>query len=71
MLRLGPDVELRVRVADRADGDRVVFLVTLRRDQLRTEANLDSLFCRESMFLLQNIVLVALTLVIAWLTLFR
>ena len=47
-----------------------VFLVTLRRDQLRTEAHLDSLFCRESMFLLQNIVLVALTLVVAWVTFF-
>jgi cytochrome c-type biogenesis protein CcmF len=47
-----------------------VFLVTLRRDQLRTEAHLDSLFCRESMFLLQNILLVALTLVVAWVTFF-
>jgi cytochrome c-type biogenesis protein CcmF len=47
-----------------------VFLVTWRRDQLQTEAHLDSLFCRESMFLLQNIVLVALALVIAWVTFF-
>src|SRR6202046_2290094 len=47
-----------------------VVLVTIRRDQLRTEAHLVSLFGRESMFLLQNIVLVALTLVVAWVTFF-
>jgi cytochrome c-type biogenesis protein CcmF len=47
-----------------------VFLVTWRREQLQTEAHLDSLFCRESMFLLQNILLVALALVIAWVTFF-
>jgi cytochrome c-type biogenesis protein CcmF len=47
-----------------------VFLVTLRREQLRTEAHLDSLLSRESMFLLQNLVLVALALVIAWVTFF-
>jgi cytochrome c-type biogenesis protein CcmF len=47
-----------------------VFLVTWRRAQLQTEAHLDSLFCRESMFLGQNIVLVALTAVIAWVTFF-
>jgi cytochrome c-type biogenesis protein CcmF len=47
-----------------------VFLVTWRREQLQTEAHLDSLFCRESMFLLQNIVLVALALVVAWVTFF-
>jgi cytochrome c-type biogenesis protein CcmF len=47
-----------------------VFLVTLRREQLRTEAHLDSLLSRESMFLAQNIVLVALALVIAWVTFF-
>ncbi|HEX5192203.1 MAG TPA: cytochrome c-type biogenesis CcmF C-terminal domain-containing protein [Solirubrobacteraceae bacterium] len=47
-----------------------VFLVTLRREQLQTEAHLDSLLSRESMFLAQNIVLVALALVIAWVTFF-
>jgi cytochrome c-type biogenesis protein CcmF len=47
-----------------------VSLVTLRRDQLQTEAHLDSLLSRESMFLAQNILLVALALVIAWVTFF-
>src|ERR1700729_3287282 len=47
-----------------------LWLVILRKDSLKTEAHLDSLFCRESMFLLQNIVLVALTLVVAWVTFF-
>ena len=47
-----------------------VYLVTLRREQLQTEAHLDSLLSRESMFLGQNIVLVALTAAIAWLTFF-
>jgi cytochrome c-type biogenesis protein CcmF len=47
-----------------------VFLVTLRREQLQTEAHLDSLLSRESMFLAQNILLVALALVIAWVTFF-
>src|SRR5450755_482336 len=47
-----------------------VGLVIWRRDQLRSEAQLDSLFSREGVFLLQNLVLVALTAVIFWLTFF-
>src|SRR5437588_3087382 len=45
-------------------------LVVYRREQLQTEARLDSLFSREAMFLLQNLVLVALTAVVFWLTFF-
>ncbi|MGA9859842.1 MAG: cytochrome c-type biogenesis CcmF C-terminal domain-containing protein, partial [Solirubrobacteraceae bacterium] len=47
-----------------------VGLVILRRDSLRTDAQLDSIFSREAIFLLQNLVLVALTAVIFWFTFF-
>ncbi len=45
-------------------------LVTWRRESLRTEAQLDSLFSREAMFLGQNMLLVALAMVIFWVTFF-
>src|SRR5579884_2885431 len=45
-------------------------LVIWRRESLRSESQLDSLFSREAVFLLQNMVLVALTAVIFWLTFF-
>ena len=41
-----------------------------RRELLRSEHRLDSLVSREAMFLLQNLVLVAITFVIFWVTLF-
>src|SRR6201996_8082281 len=41
-------------------------LVVWRRDSLKTDARLDSLFSREAIFLLQNMVLVALTAVVFW-----
>jgi cytochrome c-type biogenesis protein CcmF len=47
-----------------------VGLVIWRRDRLRSEAQLDTVFSREGVFLLQNLVLVALTAVIFWLTFF-
>jgi cytochrome c-type biogenesis protein CcmF len=47
-----------------------VGLVTWRRDRLRTEARLDSLISREAVFLFQNLILVALTAVIFWITFF-
>jgi cytochrome c-type biogenesis protein CcmF len=47
-----------------------VLLVVWRRPLLRSEARLDSLISRESVFLLQNMVLVALALVIFWITFF-
>jgi cytochrome c-type biogenesis protein CcmF len=47
-----------------------VGLVIWRRDMLRSEHQIDSLISRESMFLLQNLVLVAITFVIFWITLF-
>ncbi len=47
-----------------------VGLVVWRRDRLRSEHRLDSLVSREAMFLLQNMILVALTFVIFWVTLF-
>lgn len=47
-----------------------VGLVIWRRDRLRSQHQLDSLISREAMFLLQNMVLVALTFVIFWVTLF-
>jgi cytochrome c-type biogenesis protein CcmF len=47
-----------------------VGLVLWRREQLRSEHQLDSLLSREAMFLLQNMVLVAITFVIFWITLF-
>jgi cytochrome c-type biogenesis protein CcmF len=47
-----------------------VWLVTLRRDRLSSEHRLDSLVSREGVFLLQNVVLVALAAVVFWLTFF-
>ena len=47
-----------------------VGLVVWRRDLLSTEHRIDSLLSREAMFLLQNLVLVAMTFVIFWITLF-
>jgi cytochrome c-type biogenesis protein CcmF len=45
-------------------------LVVARRDQLRSEARLDSLLSREAMFLGNNIVLVGLCFVVFWGTFF-
>ena len=45
-------------------------LVLWRRDRLTSEHTLDSLISREAMFLLQNLVLLAITFVIFWITLF-
>jgi len=47
-----------------------VGLVLWRRDRLRSQAQLDSLLSREAVFLLQNLVLVAMVLVIFWVTFF-
>ena len=47
-----------------------VYLVVSRRDDLRSEAQLDSLISREAVFLFQNLLLVALTAVIFWVTFF-
>jgi cytochrome c-type biogenesis protein CcmF len=47
-----------------------IYLVVSRRDMLRTEHRLDSLFSRESVFLANNVVLVALCFVIFWGTYF-
>jgi cytochrome c-type biogenesis protein CcmF len=47
-----------------------VALVVWRRDRLRSEARLDSLLSREAVFLVQNLVLVALAFVIFWVTFF-
>ena len=47
-----------------------VVLVMWRRESLRTEARLDSLISREAVFLFQNLVLVALTAVVFWITFF-
>lgn len=47
-----------------------VYLVVSRRNILRSEHRLDSLLSRESMFLLNNIVLVALCFVVFWGTFF-
>src|SRR5437588_167440 len=47
-----------------------VGLVLWRRDRLRAEAQLDSLLSREAVFLIQNLVLVAMVLVIFWVTFF-
>src|SRR5829696_9793885 len=45
-------------------------LIVSRLDSLRSEARLDSLLSREAFFLLNNLVLVALALVIMWGTFF-
>src|SRR3954452_5625236 len=47
-----------------------VVLIVSRLDSLRSQARLDSLFSREAFFLLNNLVLVALCVVIAWGTYF-
>src|SRR3954467_7381242 len=47
-----------------------VVLIVSRLDSLRSSARLDSLFSREAFFLLNNLVLVALCVVIAWGTYF-
>jgi len=47
-----------------------IYLVVSRRDMLRTEHRLDSLLSRESIFLANNVVLVALCFVIFWGTYF-
>jgi cytochrome c-type biogenesis protein CcmF len=47
-----------------------IYLVVSRRDILRSEHRLDSLFSRESIFLANNIVLVGLCFVILWGTYF-
>jgi cytochrome c-type biogenesis protein CcmF len=47
-----------------------VGLIIWRRDHLRSEAQLDSLICREAVFLFQNLVLVAMVFVIFWITFF-
>ena len=41
-----------------------------RREQLRSDARLDSLLSREAVFLFQNMVLVAMVFVIFWVTFF-
>jgi cytochrome c-type biogenesis protein CcmF len=45
-------------------------LIAWRRDALRSEARLDSLFSREAVFILNNLVLVGMCLVIMWGTFF-
>ncbi len=47
-----------------------VYLVVTRRDTLRSEHHLDGLLSRESMFLLNNVVLVSLCFVVFWGTFF-
>ncbi len=47
-----------------------IALVSARRERLRSDAQLDSLISREAIFLLQNLVLVAMVLVIFWVTFF-
>ncbi|HXB15141.1 MAG TPA: cytochrome c-type biogenesis CcmF C-terminal domain-containing protein, partial [Solirubrobacteraceae bacterium] len=47
-----------------------IYLVTSRREMLRSENRLDSLLSRESVFLVNNLVLVALCFVIFWGTYF-
>jgi cytochrome c-type biogenesis protein CcmF len=47
-----------------------IYLVVSRRDMLRSQHRLDSLLSRESMFLANNVVLVALCFVIFWGTYF-
>jgi cytochrome c-type biogenesis protein CcmF len=47
-----------------------IWLVIRRKEQLRSEAQLDSLLSREAVFLFQNLVLVAMVFVIFWITFF-
>src|ERR1700733_11041473 len=45
-------------------------LIVWRRDQLRSDARLESLLSREAVFLFQNLVLVGMVFVIFWITFF-
>src|SRR5690348_6328082 len=45
-------------------------LIVSRREQLRSDARLESLWSREAVFLFQNMVLVAMVLVVFWITFF-
>ncbi|MBV8712530.1 MAG: heme lyase CcmF/NrfE family subunit, partial [Solirubrobacterales bacterium] len=45
-------------------------LILWRREQLRSDARLESLWSREAVFLIQNLVLVAMVLVVFWITFF-
>jgi cytochrome c-type biogenesis protein CcmF len=47
-----------------------LWLVIKRRGQLHSEAQLDSLLSREAVFIFQNLLLVAITFVIFWVTFF-
>jgi cytochrome c-type biogenesis protein CcmF len=47
-----------------------IALILWRREQLRSDAQLESLVSREAVFLFQNMVLVAMVLVIFWITFF-
>jgi cytochrome c-type biogenesis protein CcmF len=47
-----------------------IALIIWRRERLRSEAQIDSLLSREAVFLLQNMVLVAMVFVIFWVTFF-
>jgi cytochrome c-type biogenesis protein CcmF len=47
-----------------------IALILWRREQLRSEARLDSLLSREAVFLFQNMVLVAMVAVVFWITFF-
>src|SRR5436853_7653844 len=47
-----------------------ISLIVWRRDQLRSDARLDSLFSREAVFLFQNLILVGMVFVIFWVTFF-
>ena len=47
-----------------------IWLILWRREQLRSDARLDSLLSREAVFLFQNMVLVAMVFVIFWVTFF-
>ena len=47
-----------------------ISLIVWRRDQLRSDARLDSLLSREAVFLFQNLVLVGMVFVIFWITFF-
>jgi cytochrome c-type biogenesis protein CcmF len=47
-----------------------IALIVWRRDQLRSDARLESLLSREAVFLFQNLVLVGMVFVIFWVTFF-
>src|SRR6478736_939994 len=48
----------------------LIALILWRRAELRSDARLESLLSREAVFLLQNLVLVAMVLVVFWITFF-